>query len=151
VQNIAYFEDLEVGQSYETGPYEMTRDEIIEFARHWDSREFHVDEQAARKSVFGGLVASGAHTFAVYYRLSLESGREAQPHAVKAGLGFELRLPEPVRPGDALHYRGRIIELRDSASHADAGIVRTRHQLLNQSDVLVLEVVSTSLVLRHPA
>ncbi len=148
---LAYFEDLTVGQSYATGPYKMTREEMVEFARHWDSRDFHVDEEAAKDSVFGGLVASGAHTFAAYYRLSLQSGRESLPHAVKAGLGFELRLPHPVRPGDELSYRGTIIERRESESHPDAGVIRTKHELLNQDGIVVLEVISTSLVRKRRA
>lgn len=147
----AYFEDLEVGQSYSTGPYEMTREEIVDFARHWDPRDFHVDDEAAQRSAFGGLVASGAHTFAVYFRLSLQSARESRPQAVEAGLGFDVRLPHPVRPGDSLSYRGHIIEKRDSGSHPDAGLIRTRHELLNQRGVAVLEVISTSLVRRRAA
>lgn len=147
---VACFEEIEVGERYSgSETYLVTRDELIEFARKWDSRDYHVDEQAAKRSIFGGLVASGAHVIAIWTRLSLAARRETRPWATLAGLGSEIEMRNPTRPGDELHYLGEVIEKRESARRPEAGIVRTRHRLLNQRDQLVFESVSAVLVRRR--
>jgi acyl dehydratase len=110
-----YFEDIEVGDSRKAGPYFISKDEIIQFARQYDPRPYHIDEEAAARSLFAGLSASGAHTFAIYIFLT----DKLQPpiHAL-AGLGYdELRLPNPVRPGVDLELETITLEKRESKSN----------------------------------
>jgi len=147
---VACFEEIEVGERYSgSETYRVTRDELVEFARKWDSRDYHVDEEAAKRSIFGGLIASGAHVVAIWTRLSLAARRESRPWATLAGLGSEIEMRNPTRPGDELRYLGEVIEKRESARRPDAGIVRTRHRLLNQRDQVVFESISAVLVKRR--
>ena len=125
-----YFEELQIGIRSAAGPYSLTKEEIIRFAKQYDPIPRHIDEELAAQSVFGGLTASGSHTFAIYILLS----GQLQPHfQVLMGLGWdELRLTNPVRPGDALDLEMTILELRPSKSKPDWGIVRNRNLLRNQ-------------------
>lgn len=143
-----YFEELQVGARSTAGPHLLSRDEIIRFAKQYDPIPRHIDEEAAAKSVFGGLTASGSNTFAVYILLS----SQLQPHyQVLMGLGWEeLKLTNPVRPGDALDLEMTILELRASKSKPDWGIVRNRNLLRNQKRETVLECISTIFVARRP-
>ena len=147
---VACYDEIAVGERHiGRERYRVTRDEIVEYALKWDSRDYHVDEEAARRSIFGGLVASGSHVIAIWTRLSLAARREARPWATLAGLGSELEMRTPTRPGDELRYAGEVIEKRESTSRPDAGIVRTRHRLLNQRDEVVFESISAILVKRR--
>jgi len=143
-----YFEELQVGARSTAGPHLLSRDEIIRFAKQYDPIPRHIDEEAAAKSVFGGLTASGSNTFAVYILLS----SQLQPHyQVLMGLGWEeLKLTNPVRPGDALDLEMTILELRASKSKPDWGIVRNRNLLRNQKRETVLECISIIFVARRP-
>jgi acyl dehydratase len=144
-----YFEDIEVGDSRKAGPYFVSKDEIIQFARQYDPRPFHIDEEAAARSVFAGLSASAAHTFAIYIFLT----DKLQPpiHAL-AGLGYdELRLPNPVRPGDDLELESITLEKRESKSKPDRGILRNQVHLRNQKRETVLQCIGSVLVPRRPA
>jgi acyl dehydratase len=143
-----YFDDTEIGQLRTAGPYLVSSDEIIEFARKYDPQPFHTDEEAAARSVFAGLTASGAHTFAI--TISLLS--RTKPHSLRvvAGLGWdELRLPVPVRPGDELSLEVAIMEKRESKSNPDRGIVRNQMHLRNQKREAVLQCINTVLVARR--
>jgi acyl dehydratase len=143
-----YFDDTEIGQLRTAGPYLVSSDEIIEFARKYDPQPFHTDEEAAARSVFAGLTASGAHTFAI--TISLLS--RTKPHSLRvvAGLGWdELRLPVPVRPGDGLSLEVAIMEKRESKSNPDRGIVRNQMHLRNQKREAVLQCINTVLVARR--
>jgi len=143
-----YFEELEIGSRSTAGPYLLAKDEIIRFAKQYDPIPRHIDEEAAAKSVFGGLTASGSNTFAVYILLS----SQLQPHyQVLMGLGWEeLKLTNPVRPGDALDLEMTILELRPSRSKPEWGIVRNKNLLRNQKRETVLECISTIFVARRP-
>lgn len=143
-----YFEELEIGSRSTAGSYLFAKDEIIRFAKQYDPIPRHIDEELAAKSVFGGLTASGSHTFAVYIKLS----GQLQPHfQVLMGLGWdELKLTNPVRPGDALDLEMTVLELRPSKSKPDWGIVRNRNLLRNQKRETVLECISTIFVARRP-
>lgn len=142
-----HFEDLKVGDSFSTpGTLEVTRDAIVDFASQWDPRPHHIDEDAAKDSAFGGLVASGVHAIAICIRESVRVGEQSTPQAVLAGLGSENRLLEPIRAGDNLAYRAEIVEKRASRSRPGAGIVRTRHELVNQHGVTAFEMTTASLV-----
>jgi acyl dehydratase len=145
-----YFEEAEVGKLRTAGPYLVSRNEIIEFAQKYDPQPFHINEEAAARSVFAGLTASAAHTFAILLSLL----NKAQPYSLRtlAGLGWdELRLPIPVRPGDELYLELAILEKRESKSKSDRGIVRGQIYLRNQKREIVLQCVNTVLVARRPA
>ncbi|MEY9183146.1 acyl dehydratase [Bradyrhizobium sp. USDA 326] len=143
-----YFEDVEIGDGQKAGPYSVTKDEIIQFAKQFDPRPFHIDEAAAARSVFGGLSASAAHTFAIFIFLS----NELQPRVrAVAGLGYdELRLPHAVRPGDDLYLEATTLEKRESKSRPDSGIVRGQFRLHNQNGDTVLQCIGSGLVARRP-
>jgi acyl dehydratase len=143
-----YFEDIEVGDSQKAGPYSVSKDEIIQFAEKYDPRPFHIDEAAAARSVFAGLSASAAHTFAIFISLT---NKLHPPIRAIAALGYdELRLPNPVRPDDELDLDVRVLEKRESKSKSDRGIFRFRAFLRNQRRETVLECISNILVARRP-
>ena len=118
-----YFEDAEIGTTCAADPYLVTKNEIIRFAKRYDPEPRHIDEEAAARSVFGGLAASSAHTFSIFVLLTTR----LQPRFhVLAGMGWdELRLPNPVRPGDELDLESIVLEKRESKSKPERGIVRT--------------------------
>jgi acyl dehydratase len=143
-----YFEDIEVGDNRKAGPYFVSKDEIIQFAKQYDPRPFHIDEEAAARSVFAGLSASAAHTFAIF--ISLTNNVQPPVRAV-AGMGFdELRLPSAVRPGDVLDLEATTLEKRESKSKPDRGILRNQVYLRNQRRETVLQCISNVLVARRP-
>jgi acyl dehydratase len=143
-----YFEDAGIGTIRTAGPYLVTKDEIIQFARKYDPVPRHLDEEAAARSVFGRLAASSAHTFSIFILLA----SQLQPRLhVLAGMGWdELRLPKPVRPGDELDLETTILEMRESKSKSDRGILRNRVFLRNKRREAVLECISSILVARRP-
>jgi acyl dehydratase len=143
-----YFEDAEMGTSCTSGPYLVTKNEIIQFAKQYDPVPRHLDEEAAARSVFGGLTASSAHTFSIFILLTTR----LQPRLhVLAGMGWdELRLPNAVRPGDEVDLESTVLEMRESKSKSDRGIVRTRVLLRNQRRETVMECYSNILVARRP-
>jgi len=144
-----YFEEAEVGKLRVAGPYLVSGDEIIEFARKYDPQPFHTDEEAAARSVFAGLTASAAHTFAIV--IALLSRTQPFSLRVLAGLGWdELRLPIPVRPADELGLEVTVLEKRESKSHSDRGIIRNRMHLRNQKRETVLQCINNVLVARSP-
>jgi acyl dehydratase len=146
---LVYFEDLSVGQRFISGTYTVDADQIKAFARAWDPQPFHLDEESAAHTVFGGLVASGWHTVAITMRL-LVTG-ELRPANGILGLGVEdLRWLKPVRPGDTLRVESEIVEVRPSMSRPDYGVVKIRHTTTNQDDVPVQVVTSIHLMARRP-
>lgn len=143
-----YFEDAEIGTIRTAGPYLVTKDQIIQFAKQYDARPFHIDEEAAARSVFAGLTASGAHTFAIFISLT---SKLQPPHRALAGLGWdEVRLPNAVRPGDHLDLESTVLEKRESRSSPDRGILRNKIHLRNQRRETVLQCIGNVLVARRP-
>jgi acyl dehydratase len=143
-----YFEDMEVGASIKAGPYLVSKDEIVQFAKQYDPVPRHIDEEAAARSIFGGLSASSAHTFAIFILLTTK----LQPRFhVLAGMGWdELRLPNAVRPGDELDLELTVLEKRESRSKSDRGILRNQINLRNQRGETVLQCIANVLVARRP-
>ena len=142
-----YFEEAEVGKKRTAGPYFVSKNEIIEFAKKYDPQPFHINEEAAARSVFAGLTASSAHTFSILISLLVKT----QSLHVLAGLGWdELRLPTAVRPGDELDVEVTVLEKRESKSKSDRGIVRNQIHLRNQKREIVLQCINTVLVARRP-
>jgi acyl dehydratase len=138
------FAEYHVGQVIEAGPYAVTAEEIIRFARAYDPQWFHVDAEAARQSRFGGLIASGWHTCAIAMRMVVEAALDDSESLASPGID-ELRWPHPVRPGDVLRVRITVHEVRTSRSQPNLGIVRWKVQMRNASDTEVLSFDATSL------
>ena len=146
-----YFEDLEVGAETYFGSCEVTRGEVIEFARRYDPQPFHLSDEAAAKTHFGRIAASGWHTCAMVMGVIAR-------HVVaqgQAGLGSpgidELRWLKPVYPGDTLQVRATIIETRASRSKPEIGSFRSATTVTNQDGEKVLSFTSIVLMRRRPA
>lgn len=139
-----YFEDFRIGESERFGSYPVTKEEVVEFAGCYDPQAFHVDEAAATRTHFGGLIASGWHTAAMYIRMVNDHGLAGT--ATLAGLGFDdMRWPQPTRPGDVLSVESTVKAKVELRSREDRGVVTFAIRLLNQRrevvmsfDVLVL-------------
>ena len=144
MSDLIYFEDVVIGQTHRFGHYKVTTEEIIEFAREFDPQPFHVDADAAKQSMFGGLIASGWHTGAMFIRMIND---HAIPGAATTGaVGFDdLKWLKPVRPGDVLSVESRVKEKVDAPSRHGTGIVKIESRVLNQQDDAVMTL--TSLVL----
>ncbi|MAG30329.1 MAG: acyl dehydratase [Deltaproteobacteria bacterium] len=142
------FEDIEVGCELTSDGYTIEREEIIEFARRWDPYDFHLDEGAARDSLFGGIAACAAHVFAISSFLShaLPGG----PLALVAGLGGDgLNLLAPVRPGARLRLVRRFIAARPSKSHPTAGVVTFEDTLVSTDGEALFRTTGSVLVERR--
>ncbi len=144
-----YFEDFAVGERIELGDYTITRDEIIAFARQWDPQPFHLDEAAARETPFGGLIASGWHTSAIFMRLLVDGLLNSAASLGSPGLD-ELRWLKPVRPGDTLRPRITVLETTPSARNPNRGTVRWLGELFNQDGDVVMRIVGRNLFARRP-
>jgi acyl dehydratase len=144
-----YFEDLAVKQTYATGTVTVEPEQVRAFAAEFDPQPFHLDEVAARGSLFGGLVASGWHTAAMSMKLLV--GGELKIAGGLIGLGAEeLRWPRPVHPGDVLRVVSEVLDLRLSKSQPDRGIVRVRNTTLNQDGQPVMVAVVNMVVPCRP-
>lgn len=148
-QETRYYEDLPVGYRFGGESYTVPRDEMIAFAEKWDPRPLHLDDAAGREAGFGGAIASGAYTTAVFTQLSVRSRSKDGEQAILAGLGAENRM-RAVRAGDTLTYTGEIVGRRESQSLPHAGILETRAVLTNQHGEAAFEATTTTLVLKRP-
>ena len=143
-----YFEDFAVGQEYDLGSHILDRGAIVEFATAFDPQPFHINEDAAEQSIYGGLIASGWHTASIYMRL-LCDGFLLRVHSMGSPGVDELRWLGPVRPGDELSAILRISDVRASKSKLDRGIVQTLGEVRNQHSDLVLTLKSPLMVGRR--
>ena len=143
-----YFEDFVLGEIETVGEYSLTQEEIIEYAGKWDPHFFHIDPEAAEKSLFQGLTAAGTHLMAITV---LHLVTHQPKVAVLAGLGWdEVRFLGPARPGDTLTLLRECLEIRPSASKPDRGVVKNRLTLRNQDGRPVLSYIDTLLVAKSP-
>jgi acyl dehydratase len=143
-----FFEDFAVGQVFATGKLQVDTDQIKSFAKQFDPQPYHLDEEAAQKSPFRGLAASGWHTAALTMRLMVDG--DFKPAGGILGVGFDaLSWPKPVRPGDELHAESEILEVRPSKSRTDRGTIRVRTTTYNQNDEAVQEFTGNLLVPRR--
>jgi acyl dehydratase len=146
-----YFEDLKIGAETDFGSYEVTREEVIDFARKYDPQPFHLSDEEAAKTHFGRLAASGGHTATMTMAVSARH----VVHHEQAGLGSpgidDLRWRKPVYPGDTLHVRGCILEKTPSRRRPEMGSFRTQTIVTNQHDEVVMTFVSIVLIRRRPA
>lgn len=132
-----YFEDFSVGLTIELGAREVSREEMIAFASRYDPQSFHTDEEAAKTSMYGGLIASGFHTCAITMRLMCDGYLLTAASLGSPGVD-NVRWLRPVRPGDTLRGQMTVLESRASASKPDRGTVRHKWELFNQRDELVM-------------
>jgi len=145
-----YLEDFAVGQIYGSGRITVEKERIKAFAAEFDPQPFHLDEDCARRSIFGGLAASGWHTAALTMRLLVES--DFKPAGGIIGAGFdEFRWPLPVRPGDQLHVESEVLDVRPSKSRPHQGLVKVRTTTKNQKGDAVQVSVGNLVVPRRPA
>ena len=143
-----YLEDFAKGQTFGSGRLRIDKERIFTFAAEFDPQPFHLDQAAARRSIFGGLCASGWHTAAVTMRLLVDSELKPAGGFIGAGLD-EFRWPRPVRPGDELRVECEVIEVRPSKSRPEQGLVKLRTTTLNQNGEAVLVQVVNIVVPRR--
>ncbi|WP_084418146.1 MaoC family dehydratase [Henriciella litoralis] len=148
-----YYEDLVVGTvSHSPRSYQVTREEVIEFAGKYDPQPFHLDDEAAKNTFFGRLSASGWHTAAMTMRMMVETMQAGEP---QAGLGSpgvdELKWHKPVYPGDELRVETTLLSKRRMKSRNDMGLTRSQQKVFNQHDELVMSMTGNGLIrLRDP-
>jgi acyl dehydratase len=146
---VRYFEDFEAGQVFELGSRTLERDEMLEFARRYDPQPFHVDEEAARRTPYGGLIASGWLTLAIMARLGVDGLMSDS-----AGLGGpgidEVRWLKPVHAGDTLSGSATVLETKPSTSDPGRGTVRFRIELVRDGGEPVLRLVLPLFLQRRP-
>ena len=132
-----YFEDYRIGERVEFGSYRMTEEQIVAFARDFDPQPFHVDKDAARQSVYGGLVASGWHTASAMMRMMVDHFISPKTSMGSPGMD-EIRWLKPVRPGDTLRVRVTILSAKRSTSKPDRGVIDQRVEVINQHGDVVM-------------
>ena len=145
-----YWEDLQVGTIVEMGSHTFTEEEIISFARQFDPQPFHVDPEAAKRSAFGGLIASGWHTCSVSMRLICENYVNKTVSMGSPGVD-SIRWPNPVRPGDTVTFTRKVLDSRASRSRRDMGLVRTFWEGVNQRGETVVTMEGWGMFGRRPA
>jgi len=145
-----WFEDYVPGSVHELGRVTMDEQELLEFARKYDPQPMHTDPEAAAKTQYGGLIASGWHTAALMMRLLVTEYLSPASSLGSPGVD-ELRWSRPVRPGDTLSVRVTVEEARVSSSKPDRGIIRSRTEVTNQHGETVMTVRAANFMLRNPA
>ena len=156
---MSFFEDLAVGQQREVGSFTFTAEDIKRFARQFDPQRFHLDEEAGRKSLFGGLAASGWHVGSVCMKLLVADGQRRMQEAAARGEkvavwgpspGFrDLRWIKPVLAGDTITYASEVESLRTSEKRPEWGILQARNTGTNQRGELVFSLLATAFVPRR--
>ncbi len=143
-----YLEDLKVGDTDESAPRQVTEAELLAFARLYDPQYFHADAEAAKASSFGGLIASGIFTMAIWRALDHQMAPDI---AWICGVAWDdVRFPLAVRPGDTLRARSRCLATRISGKDPQRGVTVFQYELVNQHDELVFTCRSTNLIERRP-
>ena len=140
-----YFEDLEVGTKASFGHYEVTREEVIDFASRYDPQPFHLDDEAAAQTYFGRLSASGWHTCAMSMRMIVDQFRHEKTASIGSPGIDELRWLKPVYPGDTLRMETELIEKRRSKSKPNMGFTKSRQTVFNQHDEPVLTMIGNGI------
>ncbi|MFP2905877.1 MaoC family dehydratase [Pyxidicoccus sp. 3LFB2] len=144
-----YFDDFQPGEVGEHGPYVVSREEIIAFAKQFDPQPFHLSDEGGREGIFGGLIASGWHTASICHKLLVEGLLGKTASLGSPGVD-ELRWLRPVRPGDALSVRTEVISLTPSRSKPDRGAIKFRFEVRNQQGEVVMTEIANALFSRRP-
>ncbi len=142
-----YFEEFSIGDKFRSGGVTFTKSEIVRFALQYDPQSFHIDAEAAAKSQYGGLIASGFQTMALAFRMYIQEGM------LKQGMGSpgidELRWLKPVRPGDTLHLATEVISIRESSKRTDRGYVEIDCKAINQCSEIVMTMRVVQIIRRR--
>jgi acyl dehydratase len=146
---VRYWEDFRVGDVAELGPVTVTEAEIVEFASRFDPQPFHLNAEAGRQTPYGGLIASGWHSAAIYMGMFVRGVLEGTASLGSPGVE-ELRWLAPVRPGDRLRGRALITDVVPSSTNHRRGSIVGTHELINQDDVVVMRFTSRALIARRP-
>ena len=144
-----YFEDFQIGEVSELGPVSVTEAEIVEFAERFDPQPFHIDPEAAQASPFGGLIASGWHTTALFMGMFVRGVLLDSASLGSPGVE-EIRWTAPVRPGDTLRGRSTISDVQPSATNPRRGTVITANEVLNQDGEVVMRLKARGFFARRP-
>jgi acyl dehydratase len=153
--SMLYWEDVEIGAKRELGTYTFTEEEIIRFAKKYDPQVIHTDPQAAKDSIFGGLIASGWHTAAIWMKLAIadrEKNATGSPLA-RAGVspGFEdMKWMKPVRPGMTMKFSSEIYGKTELKSRPDMGIILSLNKAHDESGALAMRFIGKAFVQRRP-
>jgi len=150
VTRALFFEDFKPGDRFESATLTLTEALIMEYARFYDPQPFHTDPEAARATVFGGLIASGLQTIGIGFKLFFETGVLSACSLGSPGLD-EIRWKAPVRPGDTLRVVAEVLEARPSSSKPDRGLVRILFSTLNQRGETVSTFIGNQLCRRRPS
>lgn len=145
------FDDIQVGDRAQFGRYEVTREEVLDFARKYDPQPFHLSDEAAARTHFGRLAASGWHSCAMTMAMMVAHMKENPQASLGAAGVDELRWLKPVYPGDILRCETEVLETRASEKRPDMGSIRNRMTVFNQDDVPVLTFIARALLRRRPA
>ncbi|MFW5679072.1 MAG: MaoC family dehydratase [Pseudomonadota bacterium] len=145
-----YFDDFAVGQRFVTRGCTLSEGQILDFAFQYDPQPFHIDKEAAAKSPYGGVIASGFQTLLVAFRMFYAAGIINEGSIGSPGMD-ELRWLQPVRPGDTLHVEAEVLEVRPSRSRADRGTVVIANRVLAQTGTVVMTYRTIHLQQRRPA
>lgn len=144
------FEDVAIGQQFDCGEHQITREEILEFAQKYDPQPIHVDENAAKQTMYGSLIASGWHTCCVAMRLMCDRFLNHSTGIGSPGID-EIRFLRPVRPGDTLKISFDIVEKIPSRSKPDRGTIKQKAFVMNQDDEMVLTMIAMTMMKRREA
>lgn len=142
-----YLDDLQIGPRFTSGTHAVDEEQIKAFARQFDPQPFHLDNEAAKDTLFSGLAASGWHTAAITMRLLVESGLPLAGGIV--GAGGELGWPNPTRPGDSLQVESEVLDIRPSRSRLDRGVATVRSLTRNQRNEVVQRLTAKLIVPRR--
>lgn len=145
-----YWDDFTAGEVTEIGPVTVSEDEIVEFASRYDPQFFHIDAEAAKDGPFGGLIASGWHTTALFMGMFVRAILLDTASLGSPGID-ELRWTAPVRPGDTLTGRVTVDEVRESSKNPERGTVLTTSEVFNQDGTLVMRIRARGFFARRPA
>jgi acyl dehydratase len=146
-----YFEDMQVGMKRSFGRYEVTLEEVLEFAKKYDPQPFHLSDEAAAQTHFGRLAASGWHTCAMTMAMNVEAMKDNPTAGLGAAGVDELRWLKPVYPGDTLRCETEVTEVRPSNSRPEMGSIRSQTTTFNQHDEPVMRFTAIVLMRRRPA
>jgi len=148
-----WFEDIEIGSRRELGAHIFTQDEIIAFAKKYDPQVFHIDPEGAKRSMFGGIIASGWHTAAVWMRLMVDARDKGASALSRGGVspGFEdMRWLKPVRAGMTLSYSTEVIEKLDLKSRPELGLIKSRNEGRDENGELCFSFIGKGFVPKRP-
>jgi acyl dehydratase len=146
---LRYLDDLQAGDRFVSGEHPLDEAQILSFAKQFDPQPFHLDHEAAKATLFGGLAASGWHTAALTMRLLVGGGLPLAGGII--GAGGEISWPKPTRPGDVLHVETEVVSVTPSRSRPDRGMVVVRSETRNQQGDVLQQSVYKLVVPRKPA